>query len=64
MARLVSKRTIQMFLCNQGTKIGIPKVFRRIPENTENTNICGLPRNSDSYPPNTLAIRGYKKKAV
>jgi hypothetical protein len=43
--------------CNQGTKIGIPKVFRRIPKNSS-TNICGAPRNPDSYPPNTLAIRG------
>jgi hypothetical protein len=41
---------------NQGTKIGVPKVFRRIPKNSS-TNICGVPRNSDSYPPNTLAIR-------
>ncbi len=44
------------FPCNQGTKIGVPKVFRRIPKNSS-TNICGVPRNSDSYPPNTLAIR-------
>jgi hypothetical protein len=42
--------------CNQGTKIGVPEVFRRIPKNSS-TNICGVPRNSDSYPPNTLAIR-------
>ncbi len=42
--------------CDQGTKIGIPKVFQRIPKNSS-TNICGVPRNSDSYPPNTLAIR-------
>ncbi len=42
--------------CNQGTKIGIPKVFRRIPKNSS-TNICGVPWNFDSYPPNTLAIR-------
>ncbi len=42
--------------CDQGTKIGVPKVFRRIPRNSF-TNICGVPRNSDSYPPNTLAIR-------
>jgi hypothetical protein len=38
---------------NQGAKIGIPKVFRRIPNSS--TNICGIPRNSDSYPPNTLS---------
>ncbi len=42
--------------CNQGTKIGIPKVFRRIPKNSS-TNISRVPRNSDSYQPNTLAIR-------
>jgi hypothetical protein len=42
--------------CNQETKIGVPKVFRRIPKNSS-TNICGVLRNSDSYPPNTLAIR-------
>jgi hypothetical protein len=44
--------------CNQGTKIGVPKVFRRIPRNSF-TDICGVPRNSDSYPPNTLAIREF-----
>ncbi len=42
------------FPCNQETKIGVPKVFRRIPKNSS-TNIYGVPRNSDSYPPNTLA---------
>ncbi len=46
--------------CNQGTKIRVPKVFRRIPKNSS-TNICGVPRNSDSYPPNTLAIRALLK---
>jgi hypothetical protein len=39
--------------CNQGIKIGVPKVFRRISRNSS-TNISGVPRNSDSYPPNTL----------
>ncbi len=49
-----------MVPCNQGTKIGVPRVFRRIPKNSS-TNICGVPRNSDSYPPNTLVIRGCEK---
>jgi hypothetical protein len=47
--------------CNQGSKIGVPIVFRKIPRNSS-TNILGVPRNSDSYPPNTLATRDSNKK--
>jgi hypothetical protein len=56
----VNKRWLRTFVetvpYNQGTKIGVPKVFRRIPRNSS-TNILEVPWNSDSYPPNTLAIR-------
>ncbi len=44
------------FPYDQGTKIGVPRVFRRIPKYSS-TNICGVPQNSDSYPSNTLVIR-------
>jgi hypothetical protein len=58
---LITAALVFPFPCNQGTKIGIPKVFRRIPKNSS-TNICGVSRNSDSYPPNTLAIRDYFRR--
>jgi hypothetical protein len=54
--KIYQRENFVEYPCDQGTKIEIPKVFRRIPKNSS-TNICGVPRNSDSYPPNTLAIR-------
>jgi hypothetical protein len=42
-------------MINKGTKIGFLTVFQSTPKDSS-TNICGVPWNSDSYPPNTLAI--------